>query len=180
MCGGPSPWRRAKVLSGHRPPFILQILLPEGGGSHNGQQHFHHMQDFLSLFDLCWQGSRSYLIFMWSVRCRLSIKWTSEVWSACSIAHGHRHSRRLSCRVDTSSHRTSCIYFSLFCSNTKHLNWSIEAFDFTYHQTIKSKIPSMNIVFLLLFSWFRDHDKGHDQHWSYMIKKLSYMSYAHT
>ena len=26
----------------------------------------------------------------------------------------------------------------------------------------------------------RDHDKGHDQHWSYMIKKISYMSIAHT
>ena len=101
MCGGPNSM---KVLSGHRPPFILQILLPEGGGSHNGQQHFHHMQDFLSLFDLCWQGSRSYLIFMWSVRCRLSIKWTSEVWSACSIAHGHRHSPMLlSCWVDTNT-----------------------------------------------------------------------------
>ena len=26
----------------------------------------------------------------------------------------------------------------------------------------------------------RDHDKGHDQHWSYMIKQISYMSYDHT
>ena len=34
-----------------------------------------------------------------------------------------------------------------------------------------------------LWHWnghFRDHDKGHDQRWSYMKKQISYMSYAHT
>ena len=142
MCGGPSPWRRAKVLSGHRPPFILQILLPEGGGSHNGQQHFHHMQDFLSLFDLCWQGSRSYLIFMWSVRCRLSIKWTSEVWSACSIAHGHRHSPMLlSCWVDTNT--------QIQIHKYKHTNTN------TQIQTHKYKYTNPK------FEWIHHHVEDH-------------------
>ena len=75
--------------------------------------------------------------------------------------------------------------FPLFYRSIKHI---VRTQFLSSSDILREQIPSgihRNGPILTYTLWFftdyvRDHDKGYDQHWSYMIKEISYMSVAYT